>query len=391
MIDAIELKDWEGHKESILELSDTVTVILGKSHNGKSSIVRAIDWVLNNRPVSTVYFPRGNKKPESTVSISTDEGFISRIRNKKKNYYETDDGIFTALRSGVPDEVKDFLGMTEINLQLQKDVHYMLTDTPGKRAKRLNEIAGLSEMDKAMESINKLHRAVKTQYDAKVMVLKDHKDDLHELDWVTKAEKDFEQLEKLDKKSKELSAHIDKADFVIDKIETIRGQQNRLPDTTALKPIKVINELDDHLYGLDVKIDNIKKRLRMISKLEQEIKDVNLPDDDEFQNLHTKNAELSVLKNKCKFLNLTLNKINDISYELILAKDRINLHTKNVELLVFKDKAIILNENILTIDNLTYELGIAKNEIKIHELERDKFMDKFSICPFCKQEIEDTY
>ena len=351
MIDAIELKDWEGHKESILELSDTVTVILGKSHNGKSSIVRAIDWVLNNRPVSTVYFPRGNKKPESTVSISTDEGFISRIRNKKKNYYETDDGIFTALRSGVPDEVKDFLGMTEINLQLQKDVHYMLTDTPGKRAKRLNEIAGLSEMDKAMESINKLHRAVKTQYDAKVMVLKDHKDDLHELDWVTKAEKDFEQLEKLDKKSKELSAHIDKADLVLNKIETIEYQQAQLPDTKALKPIHDINELDDHLYGLDVKIDNIKKRLRMISKLEQEIKDVNLPDDDEFQNLHTKNAELSTLKNKARRVNASVLKIDEVAYDLVLAED----------------------------------------EVKIRELEKDKFMTQFTICPFCKQEMEDTY
>jgi len=74
MIDAIELKDWEGHKESVLELSDTVTVILGRSHNGKSSIIRAIDWVLNNRPVSTVYFPRGKKKPESSVSISTENG-----------------------------------------------------------------------------------------------------------------------------------------------------------------------------------------------------------------------------------------------------------------------------------------------------------------------------
>lgn len=351
MIDAIELSDWEGHKESLLEFSDTVTVILGKSHNGKSSIIRGFDWILNNRPVSTAYFPRGKKNPESNVSISTEDGFISRIRNKKKNFYETEDGVFTALRTGVPDEVKDFLGMTEINIQLQKDVHYMLTDTPGKRAKRLNEIAGLSEMDDALEKVNKFHRLVKSQYDAKTIILNGYENDHKELEWIEKAKVEFDKLLALDKTHKDMLKHIESVDRILNNIETIEYQQSQLPDTKAIKDIDAIKVVDDSLYSIDWKVEEIEKRLKTISKLKTEISRVNLPADTEMTNLDTNAAELDSKIKVIATLKQSIRKINSLIDDSVLSNDTVQA--------IKTDKTI--------------------------------FKNSFDICPFCRQEIEESY
>lgn len=348
MIDAIELTDWEGHKHSLLELDENVTVITGKSHNGKSSIIRAIDWVLNNRPVSTAYFPRGKKKPESTVSISTEDGFISRIRNKQNNFYETDDGVFTALRSGVPDEVKDFLGMTEINLQLQKDVHFMLTDTAGKRAKQLNEIAGLSEMDTAIEKINRLHRAVNAKYDTKTTILSDLEKEYKALEWVVQAQKDLDKALAIHVKRNEILSHIEATDLVLTNIEAIEYQQSQLPNTKAIKDIDIIKEKDDECYFMEKKIEVLEKRLKIISKLKTEIRDVNLPIPDEFVNLEVKLA---------------------VFYDV--QKASVDLHTLLYTMQSFEDA-----------------LEIQSNRIKKIETEKKFFMEQFEVCPFCDQEME---
>jgi len=347
MIDAIEINDWESHKHSLLNLSETVTVILGQSHNGKSSIVRAFDWVQNNRPVSTVYFPRGNKKPNTIVSISKDDSFISRIRTKSKNYYETEDGEFKALRSGVPVQVTDFLGMTEINLQLQKDVHYMLTDTPGVRAKRLNDIAGLSEMDVAIDSVNKLHRAVNSEYQSKTEILNELEGEYKELDWVIEAQKEYADLLKLESKRNVLQDKLKYIQECLIKVYNTETQLMKLPDISALKKIADIFFIDDKLYDLEEKEANIKKRLKAMLEIEVQLSKGNLPTDKELLILDTKLAEIDRKERQVKTIKRAITSIH--AYE---------------------------NNLLLSGGSILYIEG-----------EEKEFMDKFDVCPFCNQSM----
>ena len=199
-----------------------------------------------------------------------------------------------------------------------------------------------------MEKINKFHRAVKTQYDAKVLVFNELEGDLKELDWVSKAEEMFSTIEKLDNKRKEIEDHIDKADRVLNNIETIKYQQNLLPDTSALKDISKLKELDDQLYSLDMDISDIEKRLKMISKLKAQEKDVNLPVDNELQILNAKNSELNTFKGKIRNLNNLIAKIK-----------------------LYEDDQELYGESVSDIKE-----------------EKSEFMDSFSICPFCSQSME---
>ena len=50
---SIKLKNYQGHKDSSLELHPGVNIITGTSDKGKSSIMRSIEWVRTNRPLGT--------------------------------------------------------------------------------------------------------------------------------------------------------------------------------------------------------------------------------------------------------------------------------------------------------------------------------------------------
>ncbi len=347
MIDTIELNDWESHKHTILELSETVTVILGQSHNGKSSIVRAFDWVQNNRPVSTSYFPRGKKKPKSIVSILKDESFISRVRTKSKNYYETKDGEFKALRSGVPVQVTDFLGMTEINLQLQKDVHYMLTDTPGVRAKRLNDIAGLSEMDKAIDAVNSMHRSVQSEYNIKTETLNELEGEYKELDWVDKAQSDYQIIIDQQQSLFELRTGFIHIETALRKVLLIKKEMDKLPNVNAIPDIETIFDRDDELIKLEIIESNIVNRLNALSEVEKRLKDINLPDEEELTILDAKLAEFSSKKQQIKDINVMIRYIDSVDDDLVVSKGVVGR-------LMSKEKS---------------------------------FMEQFDVCPFCNQSM----
>jgi len=343
MIDAIELTDWESHEHTLIELCDTVTVILGQSHNGKSGIIRAINWVQNNDPVSTVYFPRGKKKPNTTVSISKDDSFVSRVRNKTKNYYEMEDGEFTALRSGVPDEVKSFLGMTEINTQLQKDVHFMLTDTAGQRAKRLNDIAGLAEMDIAMSAVNSRHTKVKSIFDAKTLLLGELEEKHSNLKWVLDAEKEFDVLQEIDAENAKRYEEIEQLTSFLSTLQSIDEQLQKLPDPKIKDEIEEIFKIDDHLYNLELEEEEIEKRIKTYTDCKNALNDIRLPDDSELLNLNAKSAEFGRLKQD----------ITDIKSAIQIAA-------------AIEQECVVKDKEILAVQQ-----------------EETDFLASFSVCPFC--------
>jgi len=154
MIKNIQIKDFQSHKDSQLTLDPGVNVVIGSSDCGKSSIIRAIKWVTQNRPQGDSF--RNNQlkpKEEVKVDLTFKEGStVSRLKSSKINSYVVGKKELKALRSDVPEEVKKLIRIKEVNLQSQhpSDQYFLLTDSPGQVAKKFNEVVGLEIMDKAM-------------------------------------------------------------------------------------------------------------------------------------------------------------------------------------------------------------------------------------------------
>lgn len=154
MIREIELINFQGHEHTVLTLDPGLNVITGPSDNGKSSVIRAVRWVLTNKPQGDSICRHDTT--ETRVIIRTDNHVIERFRKGRDNCYVLDGETFRAMRGGVPAEIITALNISPACLQSQHDIHYLINLSPGEAAKHVNELADLSEIDEAIKKANSL-------------------------------------------------------------------------------------------------------------------------------------------------------------------------------------------------------------------------------------------
>ena len=141
MIKSIRLKNIQAHKDSKLEFDKGINAIVGTSNNGKSTIIRALNWNRYNRPLGIdtlashwIVDDKGNLKDEMSVTIENDFGTVTRKRTKTENQYIVNDKELNVVKSDVPLDVEQILNLSETNIQNQQDSPFLLSETSGKVA-----------------------------------------------------------------------------------------------------------------------------------------------------------------------------------------------------------------------------------------------------------------
>lgn len=163
-LDALRLNNFQAHEKSELQLSPGVTAIIGASDAGKSSIIRALRWVIDNRPNSTSFIKNGEK--EAVVELSLDHHqTIKRTRGRtakaKNEYVVNGKEPLKALKGEVPLEVSSILDMSPYSVQTQHDPYFLLTQSPGNIAKELNDLCGVTKVSTVVTRVNQLLAAKK--------------------------------------------------------------------------------------------------------------------------------------------------------------------------------------------------------------------------------------
>jgi len=160
----LEVINFQSHPHSYLSFHPKVNIIRGTSNHGKSALVRAIAWAVTNQPRGTS-FCNWNKtlKDGVEVNLSFNKGTVSRIVNNKFNGYRIfdndteEEAEFEALRNDVPNEVRVTSdNMDESNIYNQDDGYFLLQETPGNIARKLNERSGLGDIDTVAKVSKKL-------------------------------------------------------------------------------------------------------------------------------------------------------------------------------------------------------------------------------------------
>lgn len=168
MIKKIRVRQYQSHDDTEIELHPGFNVITGDSDSGKTAILRAVRWIMFNRPRSWEDFkPWGNKKPVSEVELELDNGIVTRKRSSTINSYETKGDDFQVVKDRVPEKVKQVLNMDNDNIERQHDTYFLLQDSPGEVATKLNEVAGLEIIDKVTDSIDSIVRSTMSSYSTK--------------------------------------------------------------------------------------------------------------------------------------------------------------------------------------------------------------------------------
>ena len=168
MLQKIKLKNFQSHSDSILEFVSGVNIIIGPSDNGKSSIIRAIEWIRINRPRGTGFIKEGESKAK--VVLETDRNIFERERDlKSTGYYKIDNDRFETMGSEVPNQVTNTLNLSDINIQSQLETHFLILDPPGKVSQYLNSITKLNRLTEAVDKLRSKKRDSQKELDSFLM------------------------------------------------------------------------------------------------------------------------------------------------------------------------------------------------------------------------------
>ncbi|HHV19601.1 MAG TPA: AAA family ATPase [Thermoanaerobacterales bacterium] len=165
LIKSLKLKNFQSHKESQIDFAEGLTVIIGQTDQGKSSIVRALKWVLYNEPRGTDFITAGSKL--CRVMIEMENGsIIIRERDGQRNRYilikNGEEQIFEGFGNSVPLEIIRAHGIPKIhidrdttsavNLAEQLEAPFLISESGSNRAKALGRLVGIHIIDAAQRT-----------------------------------------------------------------------------------------------------------------------------------------------------------------------------------------------------------------------------------------------
>jgi hypothetical protein len=102
---------------------------------------------------------------------------------------------YRAFGVGVPDTIKEFLNLSDVNFQGQHDPAFWLSDTAGQVSRNLNDIVNLGVIDGTLRAINRQSQDSKLAAAHAEKLLVAAKEEEDGLEWVVEADKELERLQ----------------------------------------------------------------------------------------------------------------------------------------------------------------------------------------------------
>jgi DNA repair ATPase RecN len=256
MIKSLEIKNVQSHKDSKLVFSPGINALVGSSNNGKSAILRALNWAIYNRPLGSeillsnwAYDKNGKQNDEMAVIVEKNNSVLIRKKTKTENEYILNNEKMEAIKTDVPDSVKNFFSLSETNIQKQQDAPFLLSQSSGKIAEYFNRIVRLDIIDKILGNAESIRRKTKNQFETAEQNEKKLEKELEKYDWLDSVEKLIEKYKVVDSKCNDLLGSRDDLQNSIDNFDEINKRQ--FPDfkreKKAIGSIEKINEDNEYL------------------------------------------------------------------------------------------------------------------------------------------------
>lgn len=233
MIKSIVIQNFQSHKQSELEFDKGVNIIVGPSDSGKTAIIRALRWLIWNRPSGDSM--RSNWGGVTKVIVDTDDAIITRLKDKD-NKYILGDSHFDAVKTDVPEEVSNVLNMDDINIQRQLDSPFLLSETSGEVARHFNRIARLDKIDTGLQNINRWIAQIAKILEFKRGERERYKEQLKQYDHLEKFEADIEVAEAMEEQRNSISRSVASIKRLLTSYEQIEEEIEQQKLLTNLEP-----------------------------------------------------------------------------------------------------------------------------------------------------------
>ena len=368
----INVKNYQRHANSTLEIGPGVTSLIGKSDHGKTSIVRAIGWFRFDRPLGNNFVRKGQNK----VVVSIDG--VSHVKEKGKNYYLLDDDPVETKKA------QELCGIDSVNIQEQLDQPFLLKASPGEVARQLALLIDLEKPQVILKDLKSKGTKLSSSRTALISLktnLEENLDQYAPLLRYKRAlatiESKLASIEKQHAAMATLAANIETVTAALIRLGTI-------PDTAAA--------LDTAGYLLKTVRKN-EKKLAQVSSLNssvlmaQEKEENRIPDFSELHANGEKLLEKVVHKiNHIKGLNALQKFLSTLrNFRILIAKGG-----KGETLLDDSKNAMAKITEVSYLDKLIAKAEISYKELRAQQYEEaraevalDEIRKALNMCPFC--------
>ncbi len=278
MIKNLKIKNFESHKNTSLSFHKGVNAIIGDSDKGKSGILRALNWIINNRPSGDSF--KSHWGGNTICSLETEQE-ITREKSKKFNGYyignKDDDNHFKAMGQSVPDTISDMINISESNWQKQLSSPFLLSKSSGEVAKTLNKAANLESIDISISAINSTLKKENRELKEKQTLLKSYDEKLSAYDDIDDIEKIVSRLEKYQDTYDKLEEDIEDIEDIVSGINLnekliVEYRVKLKYEKTVISLCKLVEELEDQEEELETLIEisdsiiSVNKRVKKHDK-----------------------------------------------------------------------------------------------------------------------------
>lgn len=154
MLKKIKLHNFRSHEDTELEFDPGVNIIYGLGQSGKTNILRAINWIVNNRPSGFGMHSHFDCDEETFVELVLDNGVIVLAKTAKKTTYGIiGGGSYSYTGGSVPEPVTQLLNISDINISNQLDAPFLIMNSPGEVGKTINRITKIEQVDSWISKI----------------------------------------------------------------------------------------------------------------------------------------------------------------------------------------------------------------------------------------------
>lgn len=266
----LKLTEVLSHKNTCVDLGEQLTIFTGMSDSGKSSAIRGLLQLCENKPAGIDLLRHGAKRgvcSEVTAEGTTESGdvfTIVRRRGKSSNEYEVNGQVLRAFGTGAPEEVRGLLRLSEHAFQLQSDGHFLLSSTDGEVARVMGRTVGLSQIDTAFQEVRKLKTVNDTNLRCAEADKKKEQDALDCFAGLEEADKAVLDCERLDRLRRNTITESEE-------IESVLGSLARIPDPVdtgaADKLLSDLGKLEQDAKSLSEKLLKMKVHTRRMESV----------------------------------------------------------------------------------------------------------------------------
>lgn len=265
MIQQIKIKNFQSHKDTTLNLHSGINILTGRSNSGKSAAMRALLWLITNRPVgnSIISFwnrdDKDNPIDETSVTIQKDEKEIRRIKSPDRNGYDLPSTELNAINKDVPKEVEKLLNISDINIQNQFDQHFLLSSTAGEVAKFFNKTIKTDLIDSMLSAIESKKRSNKQDILSVEKAIKEFDEQIKKYTWLEQAEETVSQYEELKEMLKVINDEKQSISEILSEYNIWQTVINTMPDT------KKFYEIIEQIASIKVELEKIENERNNIN------------------------------------------------------------------------------------------------------------------------------